>query len=171
MDYRRIGERIVVSLKPGEELCSALLALARKENLKFALVSAHGSCSAVKLGIYHRQTGRTVTTEYTADEFEIASVTGELTGGNDPALNLHAVIGNPRLSAVPNFYSGVTYSGTLESAYVLAGCTAVLDVLELDAHMVEAPEAEKSRGLKAALSRENESSRRYRTLELDLEKV
>ena len=66
-----------------------------------------------------------------------------------------------------NSYSGVSYSGTLESAYVLAGCTAVLDVLELDARIAEVPEGEKPRGIRAAFSQVDENDRLYRTLELD----
>ena len=167
MDYRRIGQRIIVSLKPGEELCASLLKLAEEEDIKFALVSAHGSCSRVTLGMYHKQTGRVVSFPYPSDDFELASVTGELTGGGAPVLNLHAVIGNPKLSLDYNSYSGVSYSGTLESAYVLAGCTAVLDVLELAARIAEVPEGEKPRGIRAAFSQVDENDRLYRTLELD----
>ena len=50
---------------------------------------------------------------------------------------------------------------------MLAGCTAVLDVLELDARIAEVPEGEKPRGIRAAFSQVDENDRLYRTLELD----
>ena len=52
MKYVRSGDKIIVSLERGEELCGTLKMLAAEENIKFALVRAHGSCLRVTLGSY-----------------------------------------------------------------------------------------------------------------------
>ena len=160
MDYRRIGQRIIVSLKPGEELCASLLKLAEEEDIKFALVSAHGSCSHVRLGSYDRVGGRLMTENYAdmACDFELASVTGELIGGDEPALSLHAVIGSVIKSdefgsRLGDRHIGFVYAGTLEFAEVSAGCTAVLELLELDARLAEVPEPESGGGILGKIGR------------------
>ena len=55
MKYVRSGDKIIVSLERVEELCGTLKMLAAEENIKFALVRAHGSCLRVTLGSYDKK--------------------------------------------------------------------------------------------------------------------
>lgn len=153
MEYRRAGNKIIAVLERGEELCAALRALAADEGIRFALVSAHGSCGSVRLGSYDRRGGRLMIERYSdiACDFELASVTGELIGGDEPALSLHAVIGSVIKgdefgSRFGDRHIGIVYAGTLESAEVSAGCTAVLELLELDARLAGVPAPESGDG-------------------------
>lgn len=122
MKYVRSGDKIIASLELGEELCGTLKTLAAKEDIKFALVRAHGSCVRVTLGSYDKKSGGLSVWSYNdAWDYELASVTGELLGGETPELNLHAVIGSVLKydEYGSSFYDrnpGLTYAGTLESA-------------------------------------------------------
>ena len=51
MKHVKSGDKIIASLERGEELCGTLKTLAAKEDIKFALVRAHGSCARVTLGL------------------------------------------------------------------------------------------------------------------------
>lgn len=159
MEYRRVGDKIIAVLERGEELCAALRGLAADEGIKLALVSAHGSCSRVRLGSYDRVGGRLMTENYAdmACDFELASVTGELLGGDEPAVSLHAVIGSVIKgdeygSRLGDRHIGIVYAGTLESAEVSAGCTAVLELLDAEARFADVPLPE-SGGLLSKLGR------------------
>lgn len=159
MEYRRVGNKIIAVLERGEELCAALRALTADEGIKLALVSAHGSCSHVRLGSYDRVGGRLMTENYAdmACDFELASVTGELLGGDEPAARLHAVIGSVIKgdeygSRLGDRHIGIVYAGTLESAEVSAGCTAVLELLDAEARLADVPLPE-SGGLLSKLGR------------------
>ena len=57
MKYVRSGDKIIASLERGEEFCGTLKTLAAKEDIKFALVRAHGSCVRVTLGSYDKKSG------------------------------------------------------------------------------------------------------------------
>ena len=160
MEYRRVGSKIIAVLERGEELCAALRALAADEGIKLALVSAHGSCSRVRLGSYDRVGGRLMTENYAdiACDFELASVTGELLGGDEPAVSLHAVIGSVIKgdeygSRLGDRHIGIVYAGTLESAEVSAGCTAVLELLDAEARFADVPLPESGGGLLSKIGR------------------
>ena len=150
MEYRRVGNKIIAVLERGEELCAALRALAADEGIKFALVSAHGSCGSVRLGSYDRRGGRLMIERYSdiACDFELASVTGELIGGDEHALSLHAVIGSVIKSdefgsRLGDRHIGIVYAGTLE----------VLELLELDARLAEVPVPESGGGILGKIGR------------------
>ena len=176
MKYVRSGDKIIVSLERGEELCGTLKMLAAEENIKFALVRAHGSCLRVTLGSYDRKGGGLSVWSYNdAWDYELASVTGELLGGETPELNLHAVIGSVLKydEYGSSFYDrnpGLTYAGTLESAEAGAGITAVLEILDISARLVNVPRLEKGGffgKIGAAFADTDENSPSYKRLELE----
>ena len=108
-------------------------------------------------------------------DYELASVTGELLGGETPELNLHAVIGSVLKydEYGSSFYDrnpGLTYAGTLESAEAGAGITAVLELLDIDARLADVPRPEKVGLLdriSAALTDTDMNSPSYKRLELE----
>ncbi len=176
MKYVRSGDKIIASLERGEELCGTLKTLAAKEDIKFALVRAHGSCVRVTLGSYDKKSGGLSVWSYNdAWDYELASVTGELLGGETPELNLHAVIGSVLKydEYGSSFYDrnpGLTYAGTLESAEAGAGITAVLELLDIDARLADVPRPERVGLLdriSAALTDTDMDSPSYKRLELE----
>ena len=53
MDYRRFGDKIVVRIDKGEELCEKVLELAGKENIRLAGVTGLGASNDVTLGVFN----------------------------------------------------------------------------------------------------------------------
>lgn len=176
MKYVRSGGKIIASLERGEELCGTLKMLAAEEDIKFALVRAHGQCSRVTLGSYDSKGGGLAVWSYNDDCcYELASVTGELGGGGTPWLSLHAVIGNiikhdEYGRSIYDRNPGIVYTGTLERAEAGAGITAVLELMDIDARLADVPRPEKGGLLdriSAAFADSDEGSPSYKRLELE----
>ena len=128
------------------------------------------------LGSYDRKGGGLSVWSYNdAWDYELASVTGELLGGETPELNLHAVIGSVLKgdeygSSMYDRNPGLTYAGTLESAEAGAGITAVLELLDISARLVNVPRPEKGGffgKIGAAFADTDENSPSYKRLELE----
>ena len=123
MEYRRFGDKIVVRIDKGEELCAALLELAEKENIRMAGVTGIGASDDVTLGVFDTATKYYNKTVYNATDYEIGSVTGNLSRqGDKPYLHLHAVIGSPA--------KGECHAGHLNAAVISATCELVIDVID-----------------------------------------
>ena len=131
MDYRRFGDKIVVRIDKGEELCAELLELAEKEDIRMAGVTGIGASGDVTLGVFNPRIKEYKSVRYEGD-YEIASVTGNLSRRDGkPYLHLHAVIGNPTSKFEWHHNpSGVTYSGHLNAAVISATCELVIDVID-----------------------------------------
>lgn len=131
MEYRRFGNKIVVRLDRGEEVCAKLLELAEREDIKLASVSGIGASGDVTLGVFNPRIKEYKSVRYEGD-YEIASVTGNLSRRDGkPYLHLHAVIGDPtRKFEWHHNPSGVTYSGHLNAAVISATCELVIDVID-----------------------------------------
>lgn len=134
MEYRRFGDKIVVRIDKGEEVCAKLLELAEKENIRLASVSGIGASNDVTLGVFNPYTKQYSQNRYWLSYYELASVTGTLSRQDGkPYLHLHAVIGNTSLSFSEDWNAktaGVTYAGHLTSAVVSATCELVIDVID-----------------------------------------
>lgn len=132
MEYRRFGDKIVVRIDKGEELCAALLELAEKENIRMAGVTGIGASDDVTLGVFDTGTKVYNKTRFNATAYELGSVTGNLSRRDGkPYLHLHAVIGDPtRKFEWHHNPSGVTYSGHLNAAVISATCELVIDVID-----------------------------------------
>ena len=123
MEYRRFGNKIVARIDKGEEVCAKLLELAEREDIKLASVSGIGATNDVTLGVFDTATKYYNKTVYNATDYEIGSVTGNLSRqGDKPYLHLHAVIGSPVM--------GECHAGHLNAAVVSATCELVIDVID-----------------------------------------
>lgn len=123
MEYRRFGDKIVVRIDKGEELCAALLELAEKENIRMAGVTGIGASDDVTLGVFDTGTKVYNKTRFNATAYELGSVTGNLSRQDGkPYLHLHAVIGSPA--------KGECHAGHLNAAVISATCELVIDVID-----------------------------------------
>lgn len=125
MEYKRFGGKIVVRLEKGDELCASLLALAETEEIRLASVSGIGASNDVTLGVFNTQTKEYFKKRYSAWDYELASVTGNLTRQEGKAyLHLHAVIGSPANEKV--------HAGHLNAAVISATGEIAVDIIEGD---------------------------------------
>lgn len=123
MEYKRFGSKIVVRLEKGDELCAKLLEIAETENIRLASVSGIGASNDVTLGVFNTQSREYFKKRYSAWDYELASVTGNLTRQDGkPYLHLHAVIGSPANEKV--------HAGHLNSAVISATGEIVVDIIE-----------------------------------------
>ena len=74
MDYRRFGDKLVVRLDRGEEVCAKLLELAQAEDIRLASVSGIGASGDVTLGVFNPRIKEYKSVHYEGD-YEIASLT------------------------------------------------------------------------------------------------
>lgn len=123
MEYRRFGTQVVLRLNPGEELCAAVLALAQRENIRLASVTAIGASDDVTLGVFDTRTKQYFKKCYNARNYELASVMGNLTRQDGrPYLHLHAVIGCPETEEC--------HAGHLNAAVISAAGEIFLNVID-----------------------------------------
>ena len=126
MEYRRFGDKIVVRIDKGEELCEKVLELAGKENIRLAGVTGLGASNDVTLGVFNTASKVYHKTRYNATDYELGSVTGNLsTMDGKPYLHLHAVIGSPVMDEC--------HAGHLNAAVISATCELVIDVIDGEA--------------------------------------
>lgn len=123
MEYRRFGNKLVMRLNIGDELCSCVMQLAASENVTLASVSAIGATNDATLGIFNTTTKEYFKQRYNACDYELASVTGNLSRKDgEPYLHLHAVVGNPQ--------TGECHGGHLNEAVISATAEVIVDVID-----------------------------------------
>lgn len=121
MDYRRFGDTIIARLDKGEEILEQLQAIALKEEILLAEVSALGATNDITVGVF-----RTAEKKYEANNFtgdmEIVSLTGTVTtmGGRYYA-HLHMSAGD---------VNGHVFGGHLNRAIISATCEMVIRVVD-----------------------------------------
>ena len=121
MDYRRFGNRVVARIDKGEEIHEQLKAIALRENIRLAEVSALGAVDDFTVGVY-----KVAEKKYYANSFqgyfEIVSLTGTVTTmDGDYYAHLHMSAGNEK---------GEVFGGHLNRAMVSATCEMVISVLD-----------------------------------------
>ena len=127
MEYRRFGNKLVVRIDKGEELCAKVLELAERENIRLAGVSGIGASDDITLGVFNTVTKTYSSTRYQGP-YELASVTGNLSRQDGkPYLHLHLSAGNEY---------GKVMGGHLNSAIVSATCEVVVRTINGEAGRV-----------------------------------
>ena len=121
MDYRRFGNHIVARFDRGEEILESLKALALKENIKLASVSALGAVDDFTVGVYKVDEKKYYSNHFEG-AFEIVSLTGTISTMNgEYYAHLHMSAGNDR---------GEVFGGHLNRAVISATCEMVIDVID-----------------------------------------
>ena len=121
MDYRRFGKEIVVRMDPGEEILEQVKAVAEREKIRLASVSALGAVNEFTAGVY-----KTDEKQYLANNFkgsfEIVSLTGTINTMNGAFYcHLHMSAGDE---------TGKVLGGHLNRAVVSATCEMVIRLID-----------------------------------------
>ncbi|HEC35838.1 MAG TPA: DUF296 domain-containing protein [Anaerolineae bacterium] len=121
MHSRRIGERFLVKLQPGDEVITSLRTWADEHGVGFALLSAIGALRRATLGYFDPAANgyRYLPVE---EQVEVASLSGNVSRGEDgePVVHAHAVLGRS---------DGRTLGGHLVEGVVFPTLEVILSVL------------------------------------------
>ena len=121
MEYRRFHDTLVIRMDKGEEIVEQLTAVAAREHIAFAEVSALGAVGSFTACVFYPGENEYHSNDFTGD-FEIVSLTGTVTEmDGKPYLHLHMSAGDRE---------GQVWGGHLNRAVVSATCEMVVRILD-----------------------------------------
>ena len=121
MEYRRFGDKIIARIDKGEEILEQIEAIALRENILLAHISALGAVNSFTAGVFNVNEKKFYANEFKGD-FEIVSLTGTISSMNGkPYTHIH-------MSAGDN--TGAVYGGHLNRAVVSATCEMVITLID-----------------------------------------
>ena len=121
MDYRRFQDTLIVRMDKGEEILEQLKAVAEKENIRLAEISALGAVNDFTVGVFKTDEKKYYANSFQGS-FEIVSLTGTVsTMGGAYYAHLHMSAGNDK---------GEVFGGHLNRAVISATCEMVVRVID-----------------------------------------
>lgn len=121
MDYRKFTDTYVVRIDKGEEIVEQLQALAAKEQIRLAEVSALGAVGEFTVGVFYTGEKQYHANSFSGD-FEIVSLTGTVTEMDGKVYtHLHMSAGDK---------DGHVFGGHLNRALVSATCEMVVRCMD-----------------------------------------
>ena len=121
MEYRKFDNTYVIRLDVGEEIIEQLTAVAEKEKIRLAQVSAIGAINDFTIGVYNVAEKKYYPESFTGP-WEIVSLCGSITSMDEkPYLHLHLSAGT---------LQGKTAGGHLTRAVISATCEIFVNVLD-----------------------------------------
>ena len=121
MEYKRLGNSIVVRAQKGEEVVSLLTRLIDEEKITCGRVTGIGATDKITIGLYNvtTQEYHKVTIE---EEMEILSISGNLTRKD----------GNPYVHVHGSFATlDKVYGGHVNEVWISATAEIIIDVIDL----------------------------------------
>lgn len=117
MEYRKIGDTIVLCLVRGEEVLASIRAVCNAERVRLAEISALGAADHAEIGVYHLAEQRFL--PRTLDgEMEICALTGSATrrgkDGEELYLHLHGSLADARGMVYGGHVNEIRVSATAE---------------------------------------------------------
>lgn len=121
MDYKRFNDTIIMRIDKGEEINQQIKAIALKERIKLASVSALGAVGKLTIGVYKPKEKKYYSNKLEGD-YEIVSLTGTITTMDDKFYShIHVSVGDEQ---------GNVFGGHLNEAYVSVTCEMVVDIID-----------------------------------------
>ena len=121
MDYRRFGSTIIVRMDKGEEITEQVKAVALKEGIKLAHVSALGATNSFEVGLFDTERMQYIPNNFEGD-YEIVSLTGTINTMNGGYYShLHMSAGGR---------DGSVVGGHLKRAVISVTCEMVITVID-----------------------------------------
>jgi len=120
MDYKRFDNTIIARIDAGEEIGAQIKAIAARENIALATVSALGAVDKFTVGVFKPGEKKYYANRFEGD-YEIVSLTGTLsTMANEIYLHLHMSAGDEQ---------GRVVGGHFNEANVSATCEAIIQII------------------------------------------
>lgn len=117
MEYRRFGNTIIARMDRGEEILEQVKAIALREQIRLASVSALGAVDEFTVGVYKTGEKKYLANDFSGS-FEIVSLTGTINTMNGAFYcHLHMSAGDEQ---------GHVFGGHLNEAFVSATCEMVV---------------------------------------------
>lgn len=89
MNYKKFGNKIVVRLDAGDEICESIKDVVLKENVKAASVSGIGGAGELHIGVFNEKEQKYSKYDFVGT-YEITSLIGNIgTIEGEPLLHLH----------------------------------------------------------------------------------
>lgn len=126
MKYRRIGDRIIISLTSGDEVMSSINRVCEKEAVKCGIIRGIGATNNVEYGILNKDK-RTYTKKTVNEDVEITNMTGNITL-KDSELNIHIHI---TLTTIDS-----AFGGHLFKCVISAVSDIIIDVIDDEIHRI-----------------------------------
>ncbi len=121
MEYKRFDNTIIARFDRGEEVLEQIKAIALKENIKLASVSALGATNDFTVGVFKVDEKKYYSNEFKGN-FEIVSLTGTINTMNDEFYtHIHMSAGNDK---------GEVFGGHLNRAIISATCEMVINIID-----------------------------------------
>lgn len=123
MKYKKIDNKILLSLQKGDEIFESINKIINKENLKFCWLNGIGALENILLGSYPLAKKDYIKKRFLG-EYELTSLVGNISikSGN-PFIHIHVTISDEECRA---------YGGHLFSAYTTATCEIIIDMIDFD---------------------------------------
>ena len=121
MDYKRIKNKVIVRLDPGEEIVESLKQICTKLDINLGIVTGIGATNDARIGLYDLNSREYHSQDMLGDH-EIAQLSGNITTMDDEVyLHLHVNLCNAEHKS---------FGGHLNSAVVSATFEAVIEVID-----------------------------------------
>ncbi len=123
MNYKRFDDTVVVGLERSDEICSSLLEICKKENIRLGSVVGIGACESIEIGVY-KIDERKFYPKKMIGIFEMTNLTGNVTTKDDEIyLHLHASFADESGKVVGGHLSCGTVSAVAEIfIHITDGC-------------------------------------------------
>ena len=114
MEYRKIGDTIVLCLVRGEEVLASIRAVCNAEQVRLAEISALGAADHAEIGVYQKAERRFLPRTLEG-EMEICALTGNVTRcGDELYLHLHGSLADAEGRVYGGHVNEIRISATAE---------------------------------------------------------
>ena len=121
MEYKKIGDNIIMRIDRGEEVLKNITMVCEVENITLGSISALGACDYVKMGLYDIGNKEYISKELTGP-MEITSLIGNISTKDDKTyLHLHINVCDDKMQV---------FGGHLNECVISATCEIIITKID-----------------------------------------
>ena len=131
MSYKRINDRILLSLKKNDEIFESINKVINQENLKCCSITGIGAIKNVVLGAYPSKIKKYIKKTFN-DEYELTNLSGNISlRDKKPFIHIHINMSDEDCKA---------YGGHLFSANIAVTGEIIIDIIDYNLHRKKSEE-------------------------------